>query len=348
MFVLQDCSICLDDYDPQRTPHCIPCGHAFCLPCLDSLSASSSSCPYCRAAFDRNSIRKVVCTYQDPPAPSSTALSQAEETIWQSISSTVESSNDHERRRLIVQDNSRLAAREAGFSVNLLVALDVLRLLVDVETVVSGLKQTIDTARAVEASLRERVSFLEERLGSQDLQTILSEMRGMISSINTIDNATSQIAHQLNPPPSPPSPLEEWEEAVFFSGYGQEQNAERRTRNLRAEALGQPPQARTPRSPEHTRTASNSGYTRYPPPPIITSHYNRPAAMQRPDVSPQNRDSTNWFEYNPAWSSSTPLSLLNRVVAAYNVIPRVVVEPTHNSTASENDLWEIQGAMTIY
>ena len=144
-------------------------------------------------------------------------------------------------------------------------------------------------------------------------------MRGMISSIHTIDNATSQIAHQLNPPASPPSPLEEWEEVAFYSGYGgQGQNAERRPRNTRTPRVSPSPQAH---GPEHARTASNLEQMSYPPPPNLMSHNTWSIPTQRPNCTTptHNRHSTSWSGYSPAWSSSTPLSLLNRVVATYNV-----------------------------
>lgn len=91
-------------------------GHIFCRPCLDSLLRTSQTCPNCRAPSDRSMIRKLVCTYQDPPTPNAPAPSEAERMVWQSISSTIEPANDHNQRRLLVRDNSKQFVQGAGFS----------------------------------------------------------------------------------------------------------------------------------------------------------------------------------------------------------------------------------------
>lgn len=135
MFVLQDCSICFEDYDALRLPHSITCGthhlissvvmvldpivfpgHVFCRPCLDSLVDSSPNCPNCRASIGRKSIRKVVCTQQDAPTLDASTLPEAEMIMWQTIESAVESVDGYEQRKLLVRDNTKLAVRDAGFS----------------------------------------------------------------------------------------------------------------------------------------------------------------------------------------------------------------------------------------
>ena len=132
MFVLQDCSICFEEYDAQLVPHSISCGtyllhppasnltvllgHIFCRPCLDSLPISSPRCPHCRAHFVRTSIRKIICESRVRQTSSSNMPSEAEKIMWQTISHTMDSENDQERRRQIVQNNSRSATRELGFS----------------------------------------------------------------------------------------------------------------------------------------------------------------------------------------------------------------------------------------
>ena len=106
-----------------QIPRCIPAfsltillGHVFCRPCLDSLVSSSPNCPNCRASFGRKSIRRVVCTLQDSPTLDAGTLSEAETMMWQEIESAVESVDEHEQRKSLVRDNSKLAVREAGFS----------------------------------------------------------------------------------------------------------------------------------------------------------------------------------------------------------------------------------------
>ncbi|KAF8601673.1 hypothetical protein BDV93DRAFT_545747 [Ceratobasidium sp. AG-I] len=201
MFVLQDCSICLEDYDIQRTPHMISCGHVFCRPCLVSLSAYSSNCPHCRAPFTVNNINKIVCTYQDPPAPS-----EAEAIMWQAIVSAVELTEDREQRKVLVQRNPRQATQEAGFSENLLIALDLMRVLVEVEGANRLLINRLQATRANEVSLYDRISLLEGQLSgsrtgfgsSQEFRTLLSEMQDLKSSVRTINKTTIHITRQLN------------------------------------------------------------------------------------------------------------------------------------------------------
>jgi len=159
MFVLQDCSICFEDYNLQRTPHNISCGHVFCRTCLDSLIVSSPNCPHCRVAFDCSAIRKVICTYQDPP-PSFGVPSDAESIMRQSIINTAESTNDHEQRGIFVRDLSRMSLLGAE---SLEDPLEVMRSLAEAENTNRALAYEIDTARAVETSLRDRIYFLESR-----------------------------------------------------------------------------------------------------------------------------------------------------------------------------------------
>lgn len=133
MYVLQDCSICYEDYTAARGPYTIPCGtrflslpvlsnlivsllgHVFCRPCLRSLGSTSSTCPHCRVPFSQSRVRKVICTLQDP-VPSTSAPSEAERIMWQAISSAIESAEEHEQRGLLIRSNSRQAMRESGFS----------------------------------------------------------------------------------------------------------------------------------------------------------------------------------------------------------------------------------------
>ncbi|KAF8601657.1 hypothetical protein BDV93DRAFT_230815 [Ceratobasidium sp. AG-I] len=202
MFVLHDCSVCFEDFDALRIPHSITCGHVFCRPCLDSLVASAPNCPNCRASFGRKSIRKVVCALQDPPTIDAGTLSETEMMMWQEIEGAVEFEDAHEQRRSLVRDNSKENVLEAGFSENLLIALDVMRLLVQVESANHDMSAT----HAVEESLRDRITFLEAQLNGtkatfsvnlQDFQTLLSKMQQLESSMCTTDEKGSQATDRM-------------------------------------------------------------------------------------------------------------------------------------------------------
>ncbi|EIW55727.1 uncharacterized protein TRAVEDRAFT_98419, partial [Trametes versicolor FP-101664 SS1] len=51
------CDVCLDNYTTSREPYSIPCGHAFCWGCLQSLKRPN--CPLCRNPFHDYEMRKV-------------------------------------------------------------------------------------------------------------------------------------------------------------------------------------------------------------------------------------------------------------------------------------------------
>ncbi|KAL6303765.1 hypothetical protein BKA93DRAFT_734462 [Sparassis latifolia] len=48
------CDICLEPYDlASCSPYAVPCGHIFCLSCLDKLEPENRKrCPLCRTRFD--------------------------------------------------------------------------------------------------------------------------------------------------------------------------------------------------------------------------------------------------------------------------------------------------------
>ncbi|KAG8737739.1 hypothetical protein FRC10_007874, partial [Ceratobasidium sp. 414] len=144
MFILQECSICFEDFDNERNPHSIPC-------------------PNCRTFYSAQTIRKVVCTQQESPP----VESEEETLLWQAIKSTVETPNEDEQRKSLVKHNSLESVREAGMSANLLIALAVLRMLVEAEQQIHALKDEADTAQAVEESLCDHISTLEAQLGGE-------------------------------------------------------------------------------------------------------------------------------------------------------------------------------------
>ncbi|KAG8730973.1 hypothetical protein FRC10_002150 [Ceratobasidium sp. 414] len=217
MFVIQECSICFEDFDNERNPH----SHIFCRPCLDSL-ISSPSCPNCRTSYTAESIRKVVCTLQDQSESSTSAPTETEsETLmWQAIKSAVETPDEYEQRKSLVTHNSSESVREAGMSAmekkNLLVALEVLQMLVKTEQRNHTLNDRVDTARAVEESLCDRISMLEAQLSaktgeksasSHDMQLLLAQVRAIQTSVQLVKSDTSTIVRHLNTePPAAPQP----------------------------------------------------------------------------------------------------------------------------------------------
>ena len=48
-FELFECSVCLESLI-NKQPRLLSCGHTFCTPCLQQLSAGNTVCPKCRSA----------------------------------------------------------------------------------------------------------------------------------------------------------------------------------------------------------------------------------------------------------------------------------------------------------
>jgi len=54
------CPICYDHYGGEARPYVLPCGHVYCLDCLDRLSANgSSACPMCTKRFGHIGIKPI-------------------------------------------------------------------------------------------------------------------------------------------------------------------------------------------------------------------------------------------------------------------------------------------------
>ncbi|CAE6468480.1 unnamed protein product [Rhizoctonia solani] len=216
MFVLQDCSICFEDYDAERQPHSIPCGHVFCQPCLESLVSTSPQCPNCRVSYASASIRKVICTLQDEqPTGSAAQDSEAEGLMWQAIQSAIESPEDLKQRKSVVHNNPHDALLASGMSKNVLTALAIMGLLVQVEEKNGSLKDKLNTAWAVEESLRDHISHLEAKLSmagtntcpsSEHFKLLLADVHKLQSVVEVINKNTSDFARQLSARPEPPVP----------------------------------------------------------------------------------------------------------------------------------------------
>ncbi|KAG9090668.1 hypothetical protein FRC06_000939 [Ceratobasidium sp. 370] len=192
--------------------------------------------------------------------------------MWQAIKSAVETQNEYEQRKSLVTHNSSESVREAGMSAtgekNLLVALEVLQMLVKTEQRNETLKDKVDTARAVEESLCDRISILEAQLSaktgetsasSHDLQLLLAQVRAIQTSVQLIKSDTSTIVRHLNTePPTPLQPL----------------SALQPLSPIQPRTQPQPPTPSTPDAPlDHTRRASTAG---------------RPSILRKPSQNPTN------------------------------------------------------------
>ncbi|KAH7329752.1 hypothetical protein B0J17DRAFT_679547 [Rhizoctonia solani] len=213
MFVLQECSICFEDYDAERQPHSIPCGHVFCQPCLESLISTSPHCPNCRVSYASASIRKVICTLQEQE--SSGQESEAEGLMWQAIQSAIESPEDLKQRKSVVHNNPHDALLAAGMSKNVLTALAMMELLVQAEEKNGSLKDRLNTSWAVEESLRDHISHLEAKLSiagtstcasSEHFKLLLADFHKLQSVVEVINKNTSEFARQLNARSEPSTP----------------------------------------------------------------------------------------------------------------------------------------------
>ncbi|KAG8678337.1 hypothetical protein FRC08_017859 [Ceratobasidium sp. 394] len=177
-------------------------GRVFCRPCLDTLR-STQNCPNCRAVYTTRSVRKVVCPQQDEPSTSAPTESEAEALIWQAIQNSVEAPDQYEQRKSLVIHNPPESVREAGMSgvcphlchitlrmslkcsekiQNLLTALDTLQMTVTTEERNRELMDEADIARAVEESLRDRISVLETQLSRPSLTSVVSRYMQVLRS----------------------------------------------------------------------------------------------------------------------------------------------------------------------
>ncbi|CEL63586.1 hypothetical protein RSOLAG1IB_10874 [Rhizoctonia solani AG-1 IB] len=207
MFVLQECSICFEDYDAERQPHSIPCGHVFCQPCLDSLVSTSPQCPNCRVSYASVSIRKVICTFQEQESTNQTNVTpEAEALMWQAMQSAIESPNDLKQCKSITQNNPESDLLTAGMPKSIFTALNMMRLLVELDEKNGTLKDKLNTSWAVEESLRDQIFRLETKLGlpqesnctsSEHFKLLLNDIQKLQAAVETINKSTSEVARHL-------------------------------------------------------------------------------------------------------------------------------------------------------
>ncbi|ELU41252.1 zf-C3HC4 domain-containing protein [Rhizoctonia solani AG-1 IA] len=166
MFILQSCPVCFEEFDVEHKPHTIPCGHVFCLPCLDTVSRTawdSARCPICRAQFDPVSARAVIGT--DQP--------KQETELWQSLKSYTKAnvSAQHLLTLPLEEELGRMGASE-----NIHVAVSAMRMLFQAKNTSFELEvkcQALSTDREL---LSTRVTDLEARL--RQLQGALTIKEG--------------------------------------------------------------------------------------------------------------------------------------------------------------------------
>ncbi|CAE6428976.1 unnamed protein product [Rhizoctonia solani] len=182
MFILQSCPVCFEEFDVEHKPHTIPCGHVFCLPCLDTVSRTawdSARCPICRAQFDPVSARAVIGT--DQP--------KQETELWQSLKSYTKAnvSAQHLLTLPLEEELGRMGASE-----NIHVAVSAMRMLFQAKNTSFELEvkcQALSTDREL---LSTRVTDLEARL---------RQLQGALT-INTQNHSQPEIG-QAEPYGSP-------------------------------------------------------------------------------------------------------------------------------------------------
>ncbi|EIN11607.1 hypothetical protein PUNSTDRAFT_141918 [Punctularia strigosozonata HHB-11173 SS5] len=151
------CDICLEEYtyeDAYSSPHAIPCGHVFCLTCIESFDPET--CPFCRKSFNAQTIRKLQADCANPQ--SSTARAEDERgvidalTTWNAVlAAPNDSSERHERNEWLSEwmDNHE---ESQNYPLQ--------------ATLVSVMRQALgtgddDTFRAIEQSVESRVEEVE-------------------------------------------------------------------------------------------------------------------------------------------------------------------------------------------
>lgn len=206
MFVLQECTICFEDFGPERYPYSIPCGHVFCNPCLESLLdvLSTAGCPNCRTPYTSDSIRKLICPLQDPAPNVHSDELEAETLMWGAIHSAAESPRDHEQRKSLIEHNPPESMMAAGMSARTMATVSVMSLLVEVEERNRSLEDELNMAQATKQSLYDSVSALETQIHdaddhsnlgiSRDLKLMMANMQKIQCSIEVIDKNTMGVA----------------------------------------------------------------------------------------------------------------------------------------------------------
>ncbi|CAE6451083.1 unnamed protein product [Rhizoctonia solani] len=135
--------------------------------------------------------------------------------MWQAIQSAIESPEDLKQRKSVVHNNPHDALLASGMSKNVLTALAIMGLLVQVEEKNGSLKDKLNTAWAVEESLRDHISHLEAKLSmagtntcpsSEHFKLLLADVHKLQSVVEVINKNTSDFARQLSARPEPPVP----------------------------------------------------------------------------------------------------------------------------------------------
>ncbi|KAG8678691.1 hypothetical protein FRC08_017578, partial [Ceratobasidium sp. 394] len=159
MFVLQECSICYFDFDAERSPHCIPCGHIFCRECLITALDHSDRCPVCRDPCAVEEIRKVVCSEDTPNTPPQET--EDEKQMWKAIVDAIEPGSEYEQRKAVLKHELAPSLQEANMTPNLFAAASLMKMLVKFEKRSRLLETKLDAAKAAEQQLRDQVQTLE-------------------------------------------------------------------------------------------------------------------------------------------------------------------------------------------
>lgn len=131
--------------------------------------------------------------------------------MWEEIQNAVQSPEGHEQRKQLLVGGSTEGVIAAGVSAQIMTALSVMGLLVQVEERNRSLEDELNMAQATKESLCDCISTLETQhwdagdhasinIG-QNLNLMMAKMRQLQCSIETIDKHTSKVARHFSAEP---------------------------------------------------------------------------------------------------------------------------------------------------
>ncbi|QRV83819.1 Zinc finger, C3HC4 type (RING finger) protein [Ceratobasidium sp. AG-Ba] len=162
MYVLHECSICFQEYDSERSPHTIPCGHVFCGECLYTSLDYNEQCPLCRSPCLSVEVCKIVCEQQDTPSTAPRSEEPEDEQVaWKALLDAAQTECDYDQRRALLKHDIEPSLRETDTPPNLMAASNLLKMLLKAEKRNQMLQSKLEAARTTEQELRNQVQDLQ-------------------------------------------------------------------------------------------------------------------------------------------------------------------------------------------